>query len=98
MRYVDTGLEVTLNKSMFDAMDVNYDGKTFVVPMTREFAAANDKDEYMLTFSSEYMDDAMLMEFCSSEEIDEGGEYIVSNQVELNDLEKAMLKRIIRLH
>lgn len=72
MRYVDTGLEVTLNKSMFDAMDVNYDGKTFVVPMTREFAAANDKDEYMLTFSSEYMDDAMLMEFCSSEEIDEG--------------------------
>lgn len=40
--------------------------------MTREFAAADDKDEYMLTFSSEYMDDAMLMEFCSSEEIDEG--------------------------
>lgn len=98
MRYVDTGLEVTLNKSMFDAMDVTYDGKTFVVPMTREFAAADDKDEYMLTFSSEYMDDAMLMEFCSSEEIDEGSEYIVSHQVELNDLEKAMLKRIIRLH
>lgn len=98
MRYVDTGLEVTLNKSMFDAMDVTYDGKTFVVPMTREFAAADDKDEYMLTFSSEYMDDAMLMEFCSSEEIDEGSEYIVSHQVELNDLEKAMLKRIIGLH
>ena len=98
MRYVDTGLEVTLNKSMFDAMDVNYDGKTFVVPMTREFAAADDKDEYMLTFSSEYMDDAMLVEFCCSEAFDEGDKYIVSYQVELNDLEKAMLKRIIRLH
>ena len=72
MRYADTGLEVILNKTMFDAMNISYDGKTFVVPMTREFAAADDKDEYMLTFSSEYMDDAMLMEFCSSEEIDEG--------------------------
>ena len=98
MKYSDTGLEVALNKSMFDAKDVNYDGKTFVVPMTREFAAADDKDEYMLTFSSEYMDDAMLVEFCCSEAFDEGNEYIVSHQVELNDLEKAMLKRIIRLH
>ena len=98
MKYSDTGLEVALNKSMFDAKDVNYDGKTFVVPMTREFAAADDKDEYMLIFSSEYIDDAMLVEFCSTEKLDEGHEYIVSHQVELNDLEKAMLKRIIRLH
>lgn len=97
MKYSDTGLEVALNKSMVDAKDVNYDGKTFVVPMTREFAVADDRDEYMLTFSSEYMDDAMLVEFCSSEAFDEGDEYIVSHQVELNELEKAMLKRIIKL-
>ena len=98
MRYSDTGLEVILNKTMFDALNISYDGKTFVVSMTREFAAADDKDEYMLTFSSEDMDDAMLVEFCSTEKLDEGHEYIVSHQVELNDFEKAMLKRIIRLH
>lgn len=98
MRYADTGLEVILNKTMFDAMNISYDGKTFVVPMTREFAADDDKDEYMLTFSPDGMDDAMLVEFCSAEKLDEGHEYIVSHQVELNDFEKAMLKRIMRLH
>lgn len=98
VKYSDTGLEVALNKSMFDAKDVNYDGKTFVVPMTREFAAADDKDEYMLTFSPDGMDDAMLVEFCSTEKLDEGHEYIVSHQVKLNDFEKAILKRIIMLH
>ena len=67
MRYADTGLEVILNKTMFDAMNISYDGKTFVVPMTREFAADDDKDEYMLTFSPDGMDDAMLVEFCCSE-------------------------------
>ena len=97
MRYSDTGLEVILNKTMFDAMNISYDGKTFVVPMTREFAA-DDKDEYMLTFSPDGMDDAMLVEFCSTEKLDEGHEYIVSHQVELNDFEKAILKRIIMLH
>lgn len=98
MRYSDTGLEVILNKTMFDALNISYDGKTFVVPMTREFAAAGDKDEYMLTFSPDGMDDAMLVEFCSTEKLDEGYEYIVSHQVELNDFEKAILKRIIMLH
>lgn len=98
MRYAETGLEVILNKTMFDALNISYDGKTFVVPMTREFAAADDKDEYMLTFSPDGMDDAMLVEFCSTEKLDEGHEYIVSHQVELNDFEKAILKRIIMLH
>ena len=98
MRYSDTGLEVILNKTMFDALNISYDGKTFVVPMTREFAAADDKDEYMLTFLPDGMDDAMLVEFCSAEKLDEGHEYIVSHQVELNDFEKAILKRIIMLH
>ena len=98
MRYAETGLEVILNKTMFDAMNISYDGKTFVVPMTREFAAADDKDEYMLTFSPDGMEDAMLVECCSTEKLDEGHEYIVSHQVELNDFEKAILKRIIMLH